>query len=129
MKSINKTIYLPLVIIIATLLFTSCGDDYLDREPSDYLTGEQIKEYATLNPEIPAGIIRGVYTNTFSWGTGGSGDHDDFGQKSIDIVSDTLALSVEKYSGEKLNFRSEITLESISFSHDSMLILENVKYL
>lgn len=49
-------------------------------------------------------------------------------KKSITIVSDTLALSVEMYSGEKLNFRSKITLENISFSHGSKTILEDVSF-
>jgi ABC-type multidrug transport system fused ATPase/permease subunit len=49
-------------------------------------------------------------------------------KKSITIVSDTLALSTEKFSGETLNFKSKITLKNISFSHGSKSILENVSF-
>lgn len=89
-----KTSYnniISIALFIGLLGLAGCGKDYLDREPSDYLTGEQIKKYSPLNPEIPNGMIRGIYSLTFEWGTGGSGDHDDFGQKSIDIVTDMMS--------------------------------------
>ena len=70
---------------------SGCSEDYLNREPSDYLTGEQIKRYSPLNPEIPNGIIRGIYSLTFEYGSGGTGGHDDFGQKSVDIATDLMA--------------------------------------
>ncbi|MCY1718999.1 RagB/SusD family nutrient uptake outer membrane protein [Prolixibacteraceae bacterium Z1-6] len=88
MKSTINTF--SILTLFSFVLLFGCSEDYLNREPSDYLTGEQIKKYSPVNSEIPKGIIRGVYSTTFAWGTGGTGDHDDFGQKSIDIVTDLM---------------------------------------
>lgn len=47
------------------------------------------------------GQALGTYSTTFAWQTGGTTNHDDFGQKSIDIATDLmsgdLAMSGETY--------------------------------
>ena len=91
MKNSLNIILISLTSITSLLGLGGCSEDYLNREPSDYLTGEQIKRYSPLNPEIPNGIIRGIYSLTFEYGSGGSGGHDDFGQKSVDITTDLMS--------------------------------------
>ena len=52
------------------------------------------------------GQALGTYSTTFAWKTGGTTNHDDFGQKSIDITTDLmsgdLAMSGETYGSVML---------------------------
>ncbi len=94
------------VIFFTTLLLvviSGCKKDFLEVEPTQFLTEKQIAEAAENNPDVVAGSMSGIYTLMFETGTGGSNplDHDDFGQKGYDIYSDMLsgdmALSVSTY--------------------------------
>ncbi|NVJ45866.1 MAG: RagB/SusD family nutrient uptake outer membrane protein [Cytophagia bacterium] len=90
-----------LIVSFAVLGFWGCGESFLDVEPSQFLSAEQVAEAAALNPDVIAGSMSGIYTLTFNTGTGGTGGHDDFGQKGYDIFSDMLsgdlALSASAY--------------------------------
>ncbi|MCO6358656.1 RagB/SusD family nutrient uptake outer membrane protein [Roseivirga pacifica] len=83
------------------LALTGCGEEFLEVEPSQFLTQEQVQEAAENNPDVVAGSMSGIYTLMFQTGTGGDGGHDDFGQKGYDIFSDfltsDLALSISTY--------------------------------
>jgi hypothetical protein len=89
--------------IAAILLSTSgCNKDYLNVEPTQFLTEQQIQRAAENNPDVIAGSLSGIYTLMFQTGTGGTNlAHYDFGQKGYDIFSDMLsgdmALSVNTY--------------------------------
>lgn len=87
----------------------SCKDDFLNREPSQFLTTDQIADAALLDPGILAGSMNGTYVLTINSGTGGTGGHDDFGQKAYDIFGDFLSgdmsLSVSTYGW----YRTSIT--------------------
>ncbi len=73
------------------LLFASCEDDFLDTVPTEFISSDQIDEATKLNPGIQEGNIRGLYAGMLSTGTGGTTGHDDFGQKSWDIIMDMLS--------------------------------------
>jgi len=99
---VMKKIYI--LSFVALLLFgiTGCEKDFLEVQPTEFLTEDQIAEAAKNNPDVIAGSISGIYTLMFQTGTGGTDlDHDDFGQKGYDIYSDflssDLALSVSTY--------------------------------
>ena len=81
-----------LLSAIAVLL-AACSQDFLETEPSGHLSTEQLGEVAKQDPSsVLNPLVTGLYSSTFSWGTGGSGDgHDDFGQKSIDICMDYMS--------------------------------------
>lgn len=79
---------------IGAILFgiAGCSKDFLDVEPTEFLTEQQVAEAAENNPDVIAGSVKGIYTMMFQTGTGGTDlDHDDFGQKGYDIYSDFLA--------------------------------------
>lgn len=80
-----------LVAGLATLGVLGCSEDFLDVQPSQFLTAQQVAEAAANNPDVVAGSMSGIYTLMFQTGTGGTGGHDDFGQKGYDIYSDMLS--------------------------------------
>ena len=96
-----KKIYILSLVAIALLGVTGCSDDFLEVQPTQFLSEEQVAEAAANNPDVVAGSVAGIYTLMFETGTGGTTGHDDFGQKGYDIYSDflssDLALSISTY--------------------------------
>ena len=93
----------------ALLVVVGCSEDFLDKDPSQFLTQEQVTEAASTNADVLAGTLAGIYSLQFNSGTGGTTNHDDFGQKGYDIFGDMLsgdvALSVSSFGW----YRSDIT--------------------
>lgn len=90
----------------------SCGDDFLEKpalEGSASLTSAQLEQASNIDPEVANALMGGVYSLTFTTGTGGTTGHDDFGHKSYDVFSDMLssdmALSTSTYGW----YRASIT--------------------
>lgn len=104
----KKIIQLTLVVTVLILNY-SCSDDFLEKEPSEFLTSAQLAEAASRNPDVIAGTMTGIYSLMVQTGTGGTGGHDDFGQKGYDVFGDMLsgdmALSVSTYGW----YRASIT--------------------
>lgn len=91
-----------LVLLFIGGISYSCSEDFLEVEPTEFLTQEQVAAAAVNNPDVIAGSLSGIYTLMFETGTGGTDlDHDDFGQKGYDIYGDMLsgdlALSISTY--------------------------------
>lgn len=90
-----------LIACATALTAWSCSEDFLDVQPSQFLTSEQVAQAAENNPDVIAGSMSGIYTLMFQTGTGGTTGHDDFGQKGYDIYGDflsgDLALSISTY--------------------------------
>lgn len=104
-----KTIF-KLTGIASILLFAvGCSEDFLEKQPTQFLTTDQIGEAAEKNPDVVAGTMNGIYALTVQTGTGGTTNHDDFGHKGYDIFGDMLtgdmALSVSGYGW----YRADIT--------------------
>ncbi len=96
--------------IAAILLFgVSCSEDYLEKEPSEFLTVQQVSEAGINNPDVLEGTLTGIYSLMFEFGAGGTSNQTDFGQKGIDIYGDMLsgdaALSVSSFGW----YRADIT--------------------
>lgn len=103
----------------AVLMFaTGCKDSFLEQEPNGVISTEQLQKEATWNPDIMLGQALGTYATTFAWKTGGTDDHDDFGQKSIDITTDIMsgdmALSGKTYGW----FGDDADLVSSVYTHN-----------
>lgn len=73
------------------LLLGSCSGSFLDEKPNGYINNDQIEENAKWNPNIMLGVAAGTAQKTFALGTGGTTNHDDFGQKSVDIATDLMS--------------------------------------
>jgi len=101
----KSKIYLTALAGVITL--ASCSDDFLETEPTEFISSDQIADASELNPGLQAANVAGLYSTMYTTGSGGTDlDHDDFGQKGYDIYSDMLsgdmvlgALNYGWYSG------------------------------
>ena len=72
-----------LVLAAAALISTSCADSYLDQYPGGASITED--QYYAMDQAVE-GTVKGVYPLLYAYG----GDHDSFGQRSIDMYGDLL---------------------------------------
>lgn len=94
------------VLGVFTFFFLfSCGEDYLKTEPTEQISGEQLRKNLALNPDLLEANIRGLYSLMVEVGSGRSFYRlrDDFGQKSYDIFSDILCADMAVANGN--NYR------------------------
>ncbi len=82
---------LVLLCIAGASFLVSCKKDFLETQPTEFTTPEQLSGAAAQDPKLLNGSIAGLYTTMFTAGVGGTGGHDDFGQKGVDIFTDMLA--------------------------------------
>lgn len=113
-KFLASTLFAVLV-----LLTTNCEKDFLERKPSEFLTPNQISDAASVNPDLLAGSIAGIYSLMVQTGTGGTTGHDDFGQKAYDIFGDMLsgdmALSVSTFGWYRASITELQATEDFTF--------------
>jgi len=97
--------------LASSILFLGigCSEDFLEKEPSEFLTQQQITEAAENNPAVLAGTLAGIYSLQFQTGTGGTTSQTDFGQKGYDIYSDMLASDVALSQSSFGWYRAAIT--------------------
>lgn len=75
-----KNVKYLFVTIALGLVLTSCGDSFLTQNPEGgMLTEEQFKSL----PDNLTGSIMGIYSSLYA-----ASDHDEFGQRSIDMYGD-----------------------------------------
>ena len=86
-----KTKYLLPLIIVASAMVTGCKKDFLETEPTQFVTPEQLGDASRQDPKLLNGNLAGLYTTMYTYGVGGTTGHDDFGQKGIDIFTDMIA--------------------------------------
>lgn len=84
---------LILSMAVGVALITSgCSEDFLETEPTQFISSEQIQEASEKNPGLQAANISGLYSTMVTAGSGGTNlRHDDFGQKGYDIYMDMLS--------------------------------------
>lgn len=81
MKKI-KLFAIPLLL----LAVAGCKKDYLETRPSDAVAQKEVLgTTAAINT-----ALGGAYQTLFAYSPGGSGRHDDFGQKAWDLASDLM---------------------------------------
>ena len=86
-----KLKYLMPLAFAGSALLTGCKKDFLNTEPSQFLTPEQLAGAVAQDPKVATGTLNGLYVTMYTPGVGGTSDHDDFGQKGIDIYTDLLS--------------------------------------
>ena len=78
-------------LAVTALVLGSCSKDFLETEPTEFVSSSQLAEYSETNPELQAGNISGIYALMYDPGTGGTTGHDDYGQKGYDVFMDLLS--------------------------------------
>ena len=86
MKKINY-----IIVIIASLMFTACSEDFLENRPTSFISNDDLGETALINPSIVEANLRGIYNQMVSAYIGGTSQQEDFGHKSFDMMSDLLS--------------------------------------
>ncbi len=86
-----KKIYYFLTLVVTALLASSCADSYLTQEPGGSTITEN--QYYQMD-NVVEGTVKGVYTLLYPYG----GDHDVFGQRSIDMYGDLLCGDMAMYT-------------------------------
>jgi hypothetical protein len=87
-----KTYIIKLTFIFALVaLLPACSDEFLETQPSEFISSDRIAEISEINPELQISNLQGIYANMYLTGTGGTTGHDDFGQKGYDIFSDMIS--------------------------------------
>lgn len=76
--------------LFLALLLGACGEDFLETQPTEFISDKRIEEISEINPAAQLSNLQGIYSNMYLTGTGGTTGHDDFGQKGYDIFSDML---------------------------------------
>ena len=79
------------IYIIASLVLFSCQDDFLESQPTEFISSDRFQSISDIDPTIQEASLRGIYSSMYQTGTGGTTGHDDFGQKGYDIFSDMLS--------------------------------------
>ena len=85
-----KNIFKLTALLTATLL-VSCQEEFLETFPTEQISSEQISEASRLNPGLQSASVAGIYATMYTAYAGGTGNHEDFGQKSTDIKMDLLS--------------------------------------
>lgn len=84
-----------IILIVSAILLISCSEDYLNNDNKEYISQEQLNALANSSPEalltINGAVIDGNTAFLSEFSTIGSGSHDDFGQKSIDLGLDLMS--------------------------------------
>lgn len=86
-----KIKYLLSFAIAGSAILAGCKKDFLETQPTQFVTAESLADAARQDPKLLNGSIAGLYSTMYNTGGGGTSGHDDFGQKGIDIYTDMIA--------------------------------------
>ncbi len=80
--------YLKIILLsFLGLLVWSCGDDYLETNPTGFLNENSLNEIAEFDPSIFDGVLAGVYVTMNNSGTGLRGFNIHFNMRSLKCES------------------------------------------
>ena len=117
MKKINY-----IIVIIASLMFTSCGEDFLENRPTSFISNDDLGETALINPSIVEGNLRGIYNQMVTAYIGGTSNQEDFGHKSFDLMSDLLSSDLAQVGASYNRF---VNLANYVWTQDNTISLPN----
>ena len=111
-----------IIAIFASLVLTSCSEDFLDKRPTSFISNEDLGETALINPDIVEGNLRGIYNQMVTAYIGGTGSQEDFGHKSFDLMSDLLSSDLAQVGSRYNRF---VGLANYLWTADNTINLPN----
>lgn len=117
-----KKINFILCIIVASLFLSSCDEEFLDQRPTSFISNEDLGETALINPSIVEGNLRGIYNQMVTAYIGGTGNQEDFGHKSFDLMSDLLSSDMAQIGAR---FNRFVNLSNLLWTNDPSITLPN----
>lgn len=93
----NKTSILSL-LLVGTIGLSGCGKKFFELTPTGDFSNKQLQQASLWNTDILLGQIGGQTALMYKAGVGGTGGHQDFGQKTIDIFTDLMSADMEMYA-------------------------------
>ncbi len=94
-----KTVKNILIAAVAVVMLIACGEDFLDKQPTHFISNKDLGETAEINPDVLDGTLSGIYTLMITPYSGGIEAHEDFGQKSYDLIGDLLSSDLALVKG------------------------------
>lgn len=85
-----KLKYILTFAAAGSITLAGCKKEFLETSPTQFTTPEQLANAAVQDPKVLNGLTSGLYTTMFTAFVGGTGGHDDFGQKGVDIYTDMI---------------------------------------
>ncbi|MCJ8152526.1 RagB/SusD family nutrient uptake outer membrane protein [Chryseobacterium sp. SSA4.19] len=99
-------------ILVTSLLFTSCANDYLDTNPESTINEEQLQT----SPAALQGLIDGIYTGLRTQGNTNSGNHEDYGHRSmlagLDLMSNDVTMAKSSWYISWYNYTGRVQTNS-----------------
>lgn len=89
-----KSIKLFAIPLLLSFVFLGCKKEALDTTPSNGVSPQAIFETVE---KVNATLVS-TYKSMFAYSPGGSGDHDDYGQKSWDLSNDLMGNDMVMHS-------------------------------
>jgi tetratricopeptide (TPR) repeat protein len=103
-----------LILSMSVLILTGCSKDFLDTQPESTINDEQLATSATANKAI----IAGIYSALRSYGLSISGNHEDYGHKSIlsatDLMGNDELMTKSSWYGSFYNYLARTQTNSRS---------------
>ncbi len=118
MKNVKNILW----IAVALIFVTACSEDFLERKPTSFINNDELGETAKVDPDVMNGVLNGVYTLMITPGAGGTSSHEDFGQKTFDIISDLLSNDLALVSGA---YNRWVALASFQWTPDFKRTIPN----
>ncbi len=109
-----KTIKNILLAGVAAVMLIACGEDFLEKSPTEFVSDGDLQETTKINPKVMDGTLGGIYTLMISRGAGGSTAHEDFGQKSFDILGDLLSSDLALVKGSYNRWVNIVNLQTVN---------------
>lgn len=89
--------YIKIAALSAVLAFTtSCSDSFLDTDPTQNASNDQVQDLLAKDPSKIQAFISGFYSNLFA--PESQAAHDDFGLKAIELATDLMGADMAYYT-------------------------------
>lgn len=99
------------LLTLGLVTLSSCGKDFLDREPSQIFSPEQIQKAATWNDNVGPGYLNSIIGAFYESNQTQDDRHNDFAQKALDINSDLLSGDMEMPTTSRGWFKDAASLQ------------------